>query len=85
MTTCRQLRLEQSVPILALLSEWMQTEYQQALPKSPIGKALAYSIKRWDKLSAYANEGKLFIDNNAIEVNTRDRACRYLEDNHLWQ
>lgn len=42
----------------------MQQQYAQALPKSPIGKALAYSIKRWDKLTAYVNDGILSIDNN---------------------
>lgn len=78
----RQVRLEQSAPILTLLGEWMRTEYQQVLPKSPIGKALAYSIKRWDKLSAYVYEGKLFIDNNAIENSVRPAALG--RKNHLF-
>ncbi|PWV44535.1 IS66 family transposase [Chitinophaga sp. S165] len=66
-----QVRQEQSVPILKLLGEWMQHEYERVLPKSPIGKALAYSMKRWDKLSAYVNDGALHIDHNAVENSIR--------------
>lgn len=40
-----QVRQEQSLPILLLLGEWMRHKYEQVLPKSPIGKALAYSLK----------------------------------------
>lgn len=52
-------RIEKSIPILKALGEWMLIQYQQVLPKSPIGKALAYSIKRWEKLCAYAHSGIL--------------------------
>lgn len=37
------------------------------LPKSPIGKALGYSIQRWEQLMIYAGDGKLNIDNNPEE------------------
>lgn len=65
------IRLEQSVPILKLLREWMRHEYELVLPKSPIGKALAYSLKHWDKLSTYVTDGRLHIDNNAVENSIR--------------
>lgn len=41
------------------------------MPKSPIGKALAYSIKRWDKLCRYTLDGMLEIDNNPLENSIR--------------
>ena len=37
------------------------------MPKSQIGKALAYACARWDALSAYLNDGTLEIDNNLVE------------------
>jgi transposase len=43
----------------------------QVLPESAIGKALAYSIERWDKLSMYVLDGKLNIDNNPVENSIR--------------
>jgi transposase len=67
----RHERIKTAVPILQQLGEWMISQYQQVLPKSPIGKALAYSIKRWDKLSAYAHNGILLPDNNKIENSVR--------------
>jgi transposase len=60
-------RQRESIPLLASLGEWMKTEYAKLRPKTPIARALAYSIKRWDKLSLYATTGNLHIDNNAIE------------------
>jgi transposase len=63
----KEIRQEKSVPILKKLGEWMTEQYALVLPKSPIGKALAYSIKRWDKLCRYTTDGKLSIDNNLVE------------------
>jgi hypothetical protein len=40
-------------------------------PKSAIGVAMAYSIKRWEKLSLYTPDGKLQIDNNCVERSVR--------------
>ena len=40
-------------------------------PKSAIGKALAYSIERWQRLSIYATTGQLNIDNNPVENSIR--------------
>ena len=54
-------------PILEKLHNWMQQEYLKVLPKSAIGKAFAYSLNLWDKLSAYTQDGKYCIDNNLIE------------------
>ena len=39
----------------------------QVLPKSPIGKAIAYALARWDKLCLYAGDGMLKLDNNLVE------------------
>jgi len=37
------------------------------IPNSPLGKAIAYTLKRWDKLQVYVQEGYLHIDTNVIE------------------
>jgi transposase len=36
-------------------------------PKSPLGQALAYTLPRWEGLSAYALHGQIEIDNNLAE------------------
>lgn len=60
-------RQEKSVPVLEALGNWMQEEYVKVNPKSTLGEALFYSISRWNKLSAYAQDGILEIDNNLVE------------------
>ena len=61
------LRQSQTVPVLTLLKRWLQAEVSNVLPKSPIGQAIAYSLQRWDKLSIYASDARLQIDNNPVE------------------
>ena len=36
-------------------------------PKSALGKALAYSLNQWPKLTRYLEDGRLNIDNNRAE------------------
>ena len=67
----KAVRQAESVPILAALGQWMKEQYIHTLPKSAIGKALAYSIERWERLSLYAEDGMLNIDNNPVENSIR--------------
>lgn len=60
--------------ILLKLNEfhaWMTEQYRQVTPKSPIGKALEYSLKRWKELTLFTTDGQLEIDNNRIENEIR--------------
>lgn len=66
-----QLRMAQSIPVLEALGKWMKDEYVKVLPKSPIAKALGYSIERWNELMIYTTDGKLNIDNNPVENSIR--------------
>lgn len=66
-----EIRKEKSLPVLLETKQWLKENIMQVLPKSLIGKAIAYSFERWDKLSVYAENGKLEIDNNLIENQIR--------------
>jgi transposase len=66
-----ELRQAEAVPILESLGKWMKETYLISLPKSTIGKALGYNIKRWPELKIYASDGKLNIDNNPVENSIR--------------
>jgi len=63
----KDLRLAESLPVINELGKWIFEEIKNTLPKSQIGKAMAYAYARWDALSAYLYDGKLQIDNNLIE------------------
>ena len=69
MTDAQRLALRQqhAVDILTDMGEWLKKEIGQVLPKSPIGKAIAYALARWDKLCLYVEDGMLEIDNNLVE------------------
>lgn len=65
----KDFRLDKSLEIINEFGKWMvnQLKDYHILPKSPIGKAIRYSLDRWDQLSAYLYDGSLEIDNNLIE------------------
>jgi len=66
-----ELRQTESVPLLEALGQWMKDQYLHTLPRSPIGKALGYSIERWKELMMYTTDSKLNIDNNPVENSIR--------------
>ena len=63
----RELRQHKASPILEEIGAWLLNEYPNVLPKSLIGKAIAYALKRWKELSAYVDNGNIEIDNNLVE------------------
>jgi len=63
----KALRLTESLPVINELGKWIFEEIKSTLPKSQIGKAMAYAYARWDGLSAYLYDGNLQIDNNLCE------------------
>ena len=62
-----KLRLDKALPLLNELGKWMVETWKTSLPKSPIGKAVAYCLPRWDNLMNYLHDGLLEIDNNLAE------------------
>ena len=66
-------RQKKAIPVLKELELWLTQKYadRTILPKSLIRKAINYSFKRWKGLCAYAQDGKLEIDNNLVENTIR--------------
>lgn len=69
-------RIEKSLPILRQFKKWLdeQCENTEILPNDRLGKAIAYTRKRWPGLSAYCHNGILEIDNNLVENTIRPLA-----------
>ncbi|MBK7971246.1 MAG: transposase [Bacteroidetes bacterium] len=61
------IRQELSVPILCEMHQWLKSTLHKCRHKAWIGKALAYSLSRWEKLMLYCTDGRLEIDNNLVE------------------
>ena len=63
----KEQRLRISYPTILVFEKWMLDTYPTVLPKSKIGEAIAYTYKLLPRLSRYVNDGRINIDNNAIE------------------
>ncbi|MDK2127286.1 IS66 family transposase, partial [Parachitinimonas caeni] len=59
----QMLRQTQALPRLQALHAWLIQQRQQTTKTSGYGRALDYSIHRWEALSRYAQTGDLPIDN----------------------
>jgi len=68
------LRQELSRPIFDQLGEYLKKELLVVLPKSPIGKAIAYSLNRWTKLEQFLVDARVEIDTNLLENKIRPLA-----------
>jgi len=61
------LRRERAVPVLEAIRARLDTWSADALPKSDLGKAVAYARAQWPTLVRYVEDGDLQIDNNTVE------------------
>ncbi len=62
------LRRESSVPIMAQLRQWLDSDAaDRVLPKSRLGEALRYLKNQWDALTVFLSDGRVPIDNNEVE------------------
>jgi transposase len=67
----RRLRQEQARPILEKLHTYLQSQQATALPKSPLGAAIGYTLRNWAALTRYTEDGRLKADNNGAELALR--------------
>ncbi len=65
----QRIRRVKAVPILKRFKKWL--EANRGLPKSPWGKAVYYSLARWEKLCRYTEDGRIEIDTNLVENTIR--------------
>lgn len=61
------IRLKKSAPIIRKFQEYVDAEIVNALPKSPLGKALVYAQKLLPYMKTFLTNGCLEIDNNSAE------------------
>jgi transposase len=64
-------RQARAVPLLTELKAWLEGERRRLSLKSTIGKAIQYSLSRWEALVRYTSDGRLAIDNNVAERGLR--------------
>ena len=68
------LRQAKSTPIVAALADWLRDKLVVVRPKSPIAKAIKYSLRQWDALTRFLGNGSIPIDNNRSERVLKEQA-----------
>lgn len=63
-----------SRPVLEEFKKWLDKEAIAVLPQSPMGKAIRYAIRQWNKTIRILDNGNLEMDNNLIENKIRPLA-----------
>ncbi len=63
----KQIRQEKSMPLLVKFKAWLEEKIPLVPPKSPIAQAINYTLRHWDGLIRYCEDGRYSIDNNHTE------------------
>lgn len=67
----QRLRVLQTRPVLDTFHRWLLLKRQQATDGTAAARAIDYSLKRWDALVRFVDDGDLPIDNNHLENRIR--------------
>ena len=67
----RRIRQRKSRRVARLLNRWLLAQRQQIPNGSATAKAIDYTLKRWEALTCYLEDGALPISNNWVENQIR--------------
>ena len=70
-TERQEVRQQKAKPVLDALHAWMTLQRQKVPASSATAKALDYSLRRWQALTRFVDDGQLPVDNNWIENQIR--------------
>ncbi|MCL6251537.1 IS66 family transposase [Altererythrobacter sp. KTW20L] len=63
----RDVRDQRSRPIIDDLHNFLEARDRQVSAKSRLGEAIRYTLPRWDGLMHFLDDGRIDLDNNAVE------------------
>lgn len=63
----RQLRQQESGPVLDDFEKWLKVNTPKVPPRCLLGKAIIYALKQWPRLIRYLGDGNVRMDNNLAE------------------
>jgi hypothetical protein len=67
-------RRERSKPILDTFEPWLRGQLERVSGKSPTAEAIRYALSHWAGLTRFVGDGRIEIDNNAVERAIRPQA-----------
>ena len=60
-------RQQHAMPVLHAFKAWLIEQRKTTVGQSNTAKAMDYTLKRWDALARYVEDGRYPIDNNLVE------------------
>ena len=60
-------RAARSNPVVGKIKAWLDAKAPKVLPKGLLGRAIAYTLGLWPKLTTFLQDGRIPIDNNLAE------------------
>lgn len=80
------LHQEKSGPVMGKLRRWMSDQLQERFVESnsPLGGAMIYMLKRWDKLTLFLRKAGAPLDNNICEQSLK-KAIRYRKNSSFYK
>lgn len=69
-------------PLLDELKAWFETQFTRIPHRSGLGEAIRYTLMRWEALRRFVDDGRIELDNNAVERAIRPVALG--RKNHLF-
>jgi|SRR6185312_2750791 len=78
----RQVRLREARPLVTSLKTWLEQELGRIPPGGTLAEAIRYALARWSALCRFLDDGRIEIDNNAVERAIRPIALG--RKNHLF-
>jgi transposase len=60
-------RAEKSAALIADLKAWFESRLTQVRGSSPTADAIRYALSRWTGLTRFLDDGRIELDNNAVE------------------
>jgi transposase len=67
----QRVREQHTEPLLADLHRWLLATGRKLSRKSDLAQAIHYALARWQALSRFCHDGRIEIDNNAVERELR--------------
>lgn len=78
----RQARLRQTQSLIDALKPWLEGQLRQVPPRGSVAEAIRYTLARWPAICRFLEDGRIEIDNNAVERAIRPIALG--RKNHLF-
>ena len=78
----KSVRRAKSLPLVEAMKTWLEAELNRVPPRGGVADAIRYALTRWSALCRFLDDGRIELDNNAVERAIRPIALG--RKNHLF-